>query len=155
IEYIYGERDQSKENDHKDPHQWDQPLLTQIRYADYVRGKQREWLVTVSFEYEDREDPFSDYRAGFEIRTTKRCKSILIETHADTDYKVRLYDFQYDYQAKTHVSLLNSIEVVGFDDAIVEAKELPPLDFSYSAFTPEDQKQRDFYPIEGADLPAA
>src|SRR5262249_12469633 len=97
----------------------------------------------------------SDYRAGFEIRTTKRCKSILIETHADTDYKVRRYDFQYDYQAKTHVSLLNSIEVVGFDDAIVEAKELPPLDFSYSAFTPEDQKQPDFYPIEGADLPAA
>ena len=48
--------------------QWDQLYLARIRYVDY--GADR-FLVSVSFDYEERPDPFSDYRAGFEIRT--RC----------------------------------------------------------------------------------
>lgn len=154
IEYVYANRDQSSAQDERQGHQWDQPLLTQIRYADYQANKSTKFLVTVSFEYEDRPDPFSDYRAGFEIRTAKRCKSVLIETHADKTYKVKRYDFRYDNRAKNSVSLLTAVEVAGFDDAGTESKELPPLEFGYSQFEPQDQKQRDFYPVQGSDLPA-
>jgi hypothetical protein len=151
IEYLYEDRDRGEANGH----QWDQPLLTQIRYVDYKEGQETKFLVTVTFEYEDkRDDPFSAYRAGFEIRTTKRCKSILIETHADKDYKVRRYDFIYRNDALNKVSLLQAIDVIGFNDDGTEARELPPLEFGYSDFNPQDQKRRDFYPVKGADLPA-
>ncbi|MGH7782403.1 MAG: toxin TcdB middle/N-terminal domain-containing protein [Candidatus Binatia bacterium] len=78
----------------------------------------------------------------------------MIETHADKDYKVRRYEFTYRNDALTKVSLLQAIDIVGFDDAGTEAKELPPLEFGYSDFNPRDQKRRDFYPVQGADLPA-
>jgi len=154
IEYLYADRDQSTTPDELQGRQWDQPLLTQIRYADYHESDQTKFLVTVSFQYEDRLDPFSDYRAGFEIRTTKHCKSILIETHADQTYKVRRYDFSYDNQAKNGMSFLTAVDVVGFDDAGTDSKELPPLEFGYSQFNLQDRTQRDLYPVEGADLPA-
>ncbi|MGE3979709.1 MAG: SpvB/TcaC N-terminal domain-containing protein, partial [Nitrospira sp.] len=154
IEYLYADRDHSTTPDERQGRQWDQPLLTQIRYADYHESDQTKFLVTVSFQYEDRFDPFSDYRAGFELRTTKRCKSIIVETHADQTYNVRRYDFSYDNQAKNGVSLLTGVDVVGFDDAGTDSKELPPLEFGYSQFNPQDRIQRDLYPVEGADLPA-
>lgn len=155
IEYLYENRDQSSAPDDRQGHQWDQPLLTQIRYADYQENNGTKFLVTVLFEYEDgRADPFSDYRAGFEIRTTKRCKSILIETHADRDYKVRRYEFTYRNDSLNKVSLLRAIDVVGFDDGGTEARELPPVEFGYSEFKPQDRARRDFYPIQGPDLPA-
>lgn len=154
IEYLYDERDKSPPQG-KDGHLWDQPLLKHIQYVDYKNGTTTKFLVTVTFEYEDnREDPFSDYRAGFEIRTTKRCKAILVETHADRDYKVRRYEFTYSKDSLNKVSLLRAIDVVGFDDARAESRELPPLEFGYSDFNPKDQKRRDFYPVQGADLPA-
>lgn len=155
IEYLYDERDKSLPEG-KDGHLWDQPLLKHIRYVDYKREETSKFLVHVVFEYEDRpDDPFSDYRAGFEIRTTKCCKSILIETHADRDYKVRKYDFTYAYSSLNTVSLLRAIDVVGFDDRGTKVRELPPLEFGYTDFNPQDQKRRDFYPVQGADLPSA
>lgn len=156
IEYLYENRDQSNQSDERQGRQWDQPLLTQIRYADYQVNNQSQtkFLVTVTFEYEERLDPFSDYRAGFEIRTSRRCKSILVKTHADQIYQVRRYDFRYKNDSLNKVSLLTSVEVAGFDDVGVESKELPPLEFGYSQFNPQDQKQRDFYPVQGSDLPA-
>jgi RHS repeat-associated protein len=154
IEYLYEDPDRSGARDEAQGHRWDQPLLTQIRYADYRVGGETKFLVTVSFDYEDRDDPFSDYRAGFEIRTTKRCRSIRIETHADRTYKVRRYELRYDNQARNGVSLLTAVEVVGFDDAGIEGRDLPSLELGYSRFDPKDPKRRDFYPVKGPDLPA-
>jgi len=55
------------------PHYWDQVYLSRIRYADYGEPSDRRFLVTVDFRYSLRPDPFSDYRAGFELRTVRRC----------------------------------------------------------------------------------
>lgn len=163
IEYLYDERDQSSMQDRIDGHDWDQPILKQIRYADYQVGNVTKFLVTVTFLYEDRLDPldpfntfdpFSDYRAGFEIRTTKRCNGILIQTDADQNRDVRRFDFKYTNDSLNRASHLTAIDVVGFDDAGREARELPPLTFGYSDFNPQDQKRRDFYPVQGSDLPA-
>ncbi len=75
IEYLYEDRDHSSDADRRLDHDWDQPLLTQIRYVDYESQGRTKFLVTVELEYEARPDPFSEYHAGFEIRTTKRCRA--------------------------------------------------------------------------------
>src|SRR5215470_6647517 len=149
IEYLY-DTDTGK----KDGHEWNQPVLAQIRYSDYDDQSNPQFLVTVTFQYEDRVDAFSDYRAGFEIRTSRRCRAILVETHADRLRPVRRYDFTYRQDSLTALSLLRAINVVGFDDFGAEARELPPLEFDYTDFDPQDSKRRDFYPLQGADLPA-
>ena len=56
--------------------------VSRIAYADYGDRADPAFLVTVDFDYEPRPDPFSDYRAGFEIRTTLRCRTIRVSTHA-------------------------------------------------------------------------
>ena len=61
-------------------HLWDQLYLRRIRYVDYAdpgTGDEK-FLISVTFNYEERPDPFSEYRPGFEIRTTRRCT-----THRD------------------------------------------------------------------------
>jgi RHS repeat-associated protein len=132
------------------PHHWDQLYLQRLRYADYTEHNARKFLLSVTFTYEDRPDAFSQYRAGFEIRTRKRCQQIAIHTHAGQDHLVRTYHFVYqDTLSLNRVSLLSQINVVGHDGERTEA--LPPLQFGYTAF---DVAGREFLPLQGKDLPA-
>jgi hypothetical protein len=138
-------------------HHWDQLYLQEIRYVDYTdQAGAEQFLVSVTFEYgnppPERLDAFSEYRAGFEIRTRWRCSRILIETHpTDGTLPVRAYELHYEQDPANGVSLLKRMEVVGFDERRVEARELPPLGFGYTRFEPE---KRDFFPVMGKDLPA-
>lgn len=107
------------------------------------------FLVTVTFVYEDRDDPFSSYRSGFEQRTTKRCQSIVVRTHpADgTEHETRTYQFTYQPEKKS--SLLSEFTVIAADE---DGKNiLPSLKFDYSTFEPAE---RQFAPVRGRDLPA-
>jgi RHS repeat-associated protein len=152
IEYFYKRSITDKDEESKG-HNSDQPLLTQIRYGDFFEpGGQLRFLITVSFDYEDRPDRFSEYRAGFEIRTVERCKTIRIETHFETTLAVREYRFTYDNQTSLNgFSLLKAVDVIGFDDAGIEVQELPPLTFDYTKFQPQDRK---FETVGGTDLPS-
>ncbi|MEO6000153.1 MAG: SpvB/TcaC N-terminal domain-containing protein, partial [Chitinophagaceae bacterium] len=85
-----------------------------------------------------RKDPFSDYRSGFEIRTYRLCRRILMFHHFTTelkqdDYLVRSTDLKYDEQK--HLTYLESIIQTGYiwkDDGSLQSKRsLPPLEFSY------------------------
>jgi hypothetical protein len=150
-------------------HRWDQVYLRRIRYVEYLDSADNErFLVSVTFNYEpnDRGDAFSDHRAGFEIRTRKRCKSIVVETHAEKDRRVRTYELVYldervangevapELLPLNGVSLLSQIRVTGHDDEqpLLEdqTQELPPLEFDYSRFTPGAQR---FSAVEDQDLP--
>ncbi len=97
IIYEY-ERDAGQDG----PHHWDELYLRAIKYVDYTtENGQTDYLVLVTFHYEDRPDPSSDYRAGFEIRTRKRCTHIEVHTHAEVDRLVRTTRFIYlDQRAK-------------------------------------------------------
>jgi RHS repeat-associated protein len=170
ITYEY-QRDTGRD----DFHHWDQLYLRRIRYVDFTDTTgQTAFLVSVQFLYDDdpdpdggtpfarRPDPFSEYRAGFEIRTRRRCKVILVTTHARIDRRVRAYRFVYldersdlpirdDLLPPNAVSLLSQVEMVGYDDRGVPARELPPLEFAYTRFEPA---RRSFAPVTGPDLPA-
>ncbi len=152
IEYDYV-RDSREEG----AHQWDQLYLSEIRYVDYGDATNPQFLVKVNFTYEDRPDPFSEYRSGFEIRTTRRCTNIQVFTHADVEQLTRTYHLIYLDQQSTpaqslplnEASLLHQVRVEGHDGA--QSEFLPPLEFRYTQFTPNTQK---FFPITGPDLPS-
>lgn len=154
ILYFY-EKESVKENDF---HKWDQNYLSEIKYADYEYSGQTKYMVRVLFNYENRADAFSDFKAGIEIRTTQRCKDIQIFTNPiEGEIKTRTYHFQYsdevlpvDERPYNGVSLLCKVEVEGHDGAISEY--LPPLEFRYTHFKPKQQK---FKRLEGKELPLA
>ncbi len=161
VEYLY-----RRDTGQAGSPQWDQLYLQQIRYADYAdtaSGETR-FLISITFDYGDlaaeRPDPFSEYRAGFEIRTRQRCRRIVVETHADEEELVRSYEFTYldervaagelppTVLPPNGVSLLSQIHVVGYNGAQTEI--LPPLEFGYTVFEPA---RRDFFPLAGQQLP--
>src|SRR5262245_30342807 len=102
------------------------------------------------FNYEDRSDPFSEHRPGFEIRTTRRCTSIEIRTHADREHLVRTYRLIYLDQRALPVerlplngaSLLSQVLVEGHNGDLRES--LPPLEFGYTAFEPRERRYQPF-----------
>jgi len=160
---------------------YDQLYLTQIKYVDYEDQGSRKFLVTVNFRYEkllekpesseDRRHhcyPSSDYRSGFEICTSWRCKAIEIYTNPEgltkltPAQKVRSYDLTYldelsdkELAASKNslplnaVSFLHKIEVTGYDGDKTE--KMPAPRFGYSQFNPE---KRDFYAVKGSGFPA-
>lgn len=150
IEYSY-ERDAVRSDG---PHAWDQLYLREIRYIDHGAVENPQFLVTVRFVYEPRPDSFSDYRAGFEIRTVQRCVRIVVATHAPAEVLARRYLLEYaDQTGEAPLnggSLLTRITVEGVDGDATQA--LPPLSLGYSRFAPE---KRTFVPVRGAELPPA
>jgi RHS repeat-associated protein len=137
-------------------HLWDQLYLKRIRYVDYTdaQSSDERFLVSVTFNYEVRPDPFSDYRPGFEIRTNRRCNSIEIRTHADRERLVRVYHLSYLDQRNVPIeqlplnaaSLLSQVLVEGHDDERPDPEPLPPLEFSYTTFEPT---KRHYQPLTG------
>jgi hypothetical protein len=156
IRYDY-ERDLGDTADHL----WDQLYLKRIRYVDYThpQSSDEQFLVSVTFNYEVRPDPFSEYRPGFEIRTTQRCTRIEIRTHADRERLVRVYHLIYLDQRNVPVeqlplngvSLISQVVVEGHDaEALAprpQTESLPPLEFGYTAFVP---KERRYQPFNGS-----
>jgi RHS repeat-associated protein len=85
-----------------------------------------------------RQDPFSDFKAGFEIRTYRLCRRILMFHHFKAelgwdDYLVRTLDFSYDEQPG--ITYLSSVTQNGYiwngDGSLKSKKALPPLEFTY------------------------
>jgi RHS repeat-associated protein len=150
IRYEY-ERDTGDTVDHF----WDQLYLQRVSYADYIdpASSTEKFLISVTFNYEERPDAFSDCRAGFEVRTTKRCISIEVRTNADQERLVRTYrliylderDVPIEQLPLNGASLLSQVLVEGHDGELVES--MPPLEFGYTAFQPARRK---YQPLNGS-----
>lgn len=143
-----------------------QRYLASIEYVEIDNAGQR-FLYSIDLdygEYDDDGDPtgewavradrFSFYRAGFEVRTVRRCQRLLVRLHEpDRPARmVRSYDFEYDNSPANGVSLLRSIQVTGYAPAqpgdvagavlangsrVVGrhlALSMPPLELTYSGF---------------------
>src|SRR4029077_18012338 len=120
---------------------WTQNYLSRISYVDYKPASSDvTFLSPIDFSSDERPDPFSDCRAGFDIRTRKRCSRIEISSHADGDQLVRRYRLVYlDQPAAPPEELpLNRISLLS--QIIVEASDeqpaLPLLRFGYTKFEP-------------------
>ncbi|HEX5083334.1 MAG TPA: SpvB/TcaC N-terminal domain-containing protein, partial [Blastocatellia bacterium] len=94
--------------------------------------------VTGTRDWSLRRDPFSTFRSGFEVRTYRLCRRVLMFHHfpeelgAD-DYLVHSTEFEYN---ETPIaSFITSITQSGYfrrEDGSFLKKSLPPLEFGYS-----------------------
>ena len=91
-----------------------------------------------------RPDAFSDYKAGFEIRTTRLCKRVLLfhvfeelaikPDKADKKTLIKSVNFEYDTSTEQDFTFLKSITSFGYikkPDGSYSHKKLPPMEFEY------------------------
>ncbi len=85
-----------------------------------------------------RPDAFSDYKAGFEIRTSRLCKRVLLYHHfkeaSEYDGLVRSVNFEYDTSTEQDFTFLKKITSYGYikkADGSYSYKKLPPMEFKY------------------------
>lgn len=118
-----------------------------------------EWMFELVFDYGEhdslsvvesagwtyRKDPFSDYKPGFEVRTTRLCQRVLMFHHFDgesevgLDCLVRSTDFHYAFESRDDpidaiYSFLYRVTRIGYkrDGSGYLRRSLPPLDFDYA-----------------------
>ena len=91
-------------------------------------------------EWDFRRDAFSDYKAGFEIRTTRLCKRMFLFHHFtgtdEYDGWVHSLNFEYTTNIEEDFTFLTSITSVGYikkEDGSYSQKKLPPTEFAYQA----------------------
>lgn len=89
-------------------------------------------------EWPARKDSYSDYKPGFEVRTYRLCRRILMFHHFEEelgikDYLVRSLDFEYDEQPTlTYLEKVTSTGYIWNSDGTLRSKNaLPPLEFTY------------------------
>lgn len=141
--------------------------VQRIKYGNRVSRlvqpdlRQAEWLFEVVFDYGDhdvdaplrdepgkqwlvRQDPFSSYRAGFEVRTYRLCRRILMFHHfselGSTPCLVRSTDFHHAQGPVA--SLLTSVTQSGYqrkNDGTYRKASLPPVEFTYSEAVIQEQ----------------
>ncbi|NET56082.1 MAG: toxin [Symploca sp. SIO2E6] len=118
-------------------------------YGEYdlpPSDKKRPYKTEQEKLWKNRPDPFSTYYAGFEIRTHRLCRNILMfhrfEELDKAPILVRATQFTYEETPETKVSLLKSVQSTGYryEQEEYVTKSLPPVEYSYTAFTPEDSQ---------------
>jgi RHS repeat-associated protein len=90
-----------------------------------------------------RTDPFSDYRAGFDIRTYRLCKRVLqfhlFDELGNTPCLVRSLDLEHNNDTpgtiqKTEVNYLQAVQLCGYArqaDGTYNRRRLPKMEFDY------------------------
>lgn len=105
-----------------------------------------------------REDRFSTFRSGFEIRTLRRCRRVLMFHHfaeLGGPTLVRSTDFTYHTDSDTRLSLLSDVTVMGYrkeTEGTYRAAGMPPVTFGYTQFTPHEQRYQSIEAL-GDDMP--
>ncbi len=142
--------------------------LKRIRYGNKVSRLMKQdlaladWMFEVVFDYGDhdadqpvptesrpwtaREDPFSNHRASFEIRTYRLCERVLMFHHfpleqaVGWDCLVRSTDLTY--RSDPVASVLTSVTQSGYRRTMeggYRKKSVPPVEFTYSDAAIDDQ----------------
>lgn len=124
------------------------------RQTDEDLSKRIDWLFEVVFDYGEhdpntpttsevekwavRDDPFSLYRAGFEVRTYRLCKRVLMFHHFPKELGINDYlvsSMEFNYQESIIASFITKITKSSYvlkDDGTYLKKLLPALEFDYS-----------------------
>jgi hypothetical protein len=136
-------------------HRHHQVYLDHIDYLDYDDAGEPAFLYRVRLDYGDlddegepagtwpvRPDPFSTWRPGFEVRTLRRCRRVMLQTRPPgaAGYRlIRSWQLDYEPSEPDGVSLLSAVAQVGHrldptPDAgeVTEEERHPPLRFGYS-----------------------
>ncbi|NTW07702.1 MAG: insecticidal toxin complex protein, partial [Syntrophaceae bacterium] len=131
---LYGNKTPYKNFGDAYPSETDYLFQTVFDYGEYDAdapyAKIKDW--------DFRKDAFSEYKAGFEIRTTRLCKRVLL-FHYFTELPggsalVKSINFLYDTPDEADFAFLKSITAYGYikkPDGTYTNKNLPPAEFEY------------------------
>ncbi|RYN16671.1 hypothetical protein AA0112_g12390 [Alternaria arborescens] len=167
-----------------------QRYMKRIKYGNRVSRvvdsscEDRDWMFEVVFDYGEhpvegtaveevfkwdvRPDPFSSYRAGFELRTYRLCKRVLMFHHfehePDIGKNCLVSTFEISSRKASQKSFNRGNRVASFISSVTQrayqwkdgayiSKALPPLEFEYSE--PEISEEIQFLdPSALENLPA-
>ena len=131
---LYGNKTPYKNFNDTYPNETDYLFQTVFDYGEYDTNipyaKIKDW--------DFRQDAFSEYKSGFEIRTTRLCKRVLL-FHYFTELPggsalVKSVNFEYDTAMEEDFTFLKSITAFGYikkPDGTYSYKNLPPTEFEY------------------------
>lgn len=131
---LYGNKTPYKKFGDAFPVETDYLFQTVLDYGEYDTispyAKINEWRF--------RADAFSDYKAGFEIRTTRLCKRVLLFHYFDElpggSALVKSLNIEYDTTAEQDFTFLRAMSVFGYikkTDGSYSSKKLPSVEFGY------------------------
>ena len=154
--------------------------ISEIDYGNYFAQNQEYFAFQVLFDYGEyslehpdnppgqwlvRPDPFSSYRSGFEIRTLRLCRNVLIrhwfyDQFDGKPFLTRALSLSYENasdlapkaQPSPNISFVKSVTEIGFrkeSGGTYVSKSLPPVELTYSAFRPADQEYQQLE-VEGS-----
>ncbi|MDE5089099.1 MAG: SpvB/TcaC N-terminal domain-containing protein [Trichodesmium sp. St16_bin2-tuft] len=124
-------------------------------YGEYDPNKATPY--TPVKEWANRPDPFSTYHAGFEIRTHRLCRNVLM-FHRFSELgsePILVHATRFNYQEDFNITFLNSVEAIGYryENGKCKTKSLPALEFKYTQFQPEGHEFEPFLEEESRFLP--
>lgn len=139
-----------------------QRYLSGISYGNVTPGGD-DFKFRLTFEYEVRTDPFSTYRPGFEVRTWRVCKKVLMyhdfpaEVLGPGPLPRLVFSTDLTHDGDPAALRLTAVGQTGYvwDVAANDYQKtsLPPLEFEYTRSAPEG-KVRVADPDSAANLPA-
>ena len=131
---LYGNRTPYKIFNDPFPPETDYFFQTIFDYGEYNTNAPYDITNTWKF----RKDAFSEYKAGFEIRTTRLCKRVLLFHYFSElpggSALVKSINFEYDTTTEEDFTFLKSITAFGYikkPDGTYSHKNLPPTEFKY------------------------
>ena len=111
---LYGNKTPYKNFNDAYPNETDYLFQTVFDYGEYDTNAP----YTKIKDWDFRTDAFSEYKAGFEIRTTRLCKRVLL-FHYFTELPggsalVKSLNFEYDTSSEEDFTFLKSITTFGY-----------------------------------------
>lgn len=129
----YGNKTPYKKFNDAYPNEDDYMFQTVFDYGEY-----NDTTYTKTNDWAFRTDAFSEYKSGFEIRTTRLCKRVLLFHHFTElpggSALVKSLNFEYDTSSEADFTFLKSITAYGYikkPDETYTHKTLPPTEFGY------------------------
>lgn len=131
---LYGNKKPYKNFNDIFPPETDYFFQTVFDYGEYNSNAPYDNVNTWNF----RKDAFSEYKAGFEIRTTRLCKRVLLFHYFSElpggSALVKSLNFGYDTTTEEDFTFLKSITAFGYikkPDGTYTYKNLPSTEFEY------------------------
>ena len=148
---CYGNKTPYKHFGDAFPQETDYFFTTEFDYGEHDKEQPDE----INKEWSFRKDAFSNYKPGFEIRTTRLCKRVLLFHHfkGEEEYNglVRSVNFNYDTSSEKDFTFLKTVTSCGYikkEDGSYSMKQMPPMEFEYQ----DHAWNKDLKTVKGEDL---
>ncbi len=131
---LYGNKTPYTQFGNPFPLETDYMFQTILDYGEYDPNAPYQKIK----DWDYRKDAFSDYKAGFEVRTTRLCKRVLLFHFFDElpngSALIKSLNIEYDTAAVQDFTFLKSLTLFGYikqANGTYTHKNLPPMEFKY------------------------